>query len=179
MVEYRREQDPNGLNNLKKMVHKVTSVNLTFVEATGPVNDVQTPLFTRNVAVHSFGAQGSAVANQANIECLHRRRIAGPPHARGFCCTTQAGQGPGGWNATINSNFNMVGIFGPVIHADYPPLRESHFSSHSSAGLRSNALSNFIEDKLKISKAKYDDLKVLKTFCSAEAQILFDNLPHE
>ncbi|CAG4981324.1 unnamed protein product [Colias eurytheme] len=51
------------------------NANLTFVEAYGPVNDAQIKLFERNV-IHSYGAQGSAVANQAGIECMHRRQIA-------------------------------------------------------------------------------------------------------
>lgn len=100
IVELRREQNDKGLNILQKIQHKVTAVNLTFVESSGPVNDAQVPLFSRTVAVHSFGAQGSASANQANIEVFHRRRInRGPQMARGFCCLTAAGQGPGGWNS--------------------------------------------------------------------------------
>lgn len=126
MVEMRRENNPQGLNTLEKIKRKVTSVNLTsnfFVESIGPVNDAQIPLFERTVNVHSFGAQGSSVANQANIECFHRRRmIQGAHMARGFCCLTEAGQGPGGWAATCNDNFNMAGLFAPVLHQDYPEI---------------------------------------------------------
>lgn len=153
MVEFRRNHNEKGLNVVDKIQHKITSVNLLFVEASGPLNDAANPLYTRNVAVHSFGAQGSLSANQANIECFHRRRInAGQHMARGFCCTTPAGQGPGGWNATLNANFNMEGLYAPVVHADYPHLRESHFSSHASAGVRTNALSNFIERNYYLKK---------------------------
>ncbi|CAF4948157.1 unnamed protein product [Pieris macdunnoughi] len=146
MKEYRRVQNEKGLNLMEKVQYKITAVNLTFVETTGPINDALIPLYTRNVAIHSFGAQGSATSNQANIECFHRRRINRGAHiARGFCCTTPAGQGPGGWNASLNHNFAMEGLFGPVVHADYNQLRESMFTSHASAGVRTNALDNFIE----------------------------------
>ncbi|CAB3232073.1 unnamed protein product [Arctia plantaginis] len=141
IVEYRRNQNDKGLNIMDKIQHKITAVNLLFVETSGPLNDAQVPLYSRNVAIHGFGAQGSASANQANIECFHRRRIhQGNQMARGFCCTTQQGQPPGGWNATLNDNFNMHGLYAPVLHADYPHLRESHFSSHASAGVRTTAL---------------------------------------
>ncbi|CAF4947713.1 unnamed protein product [Pieris macdunnoughi] len=142
MLELRREQNPQGLNLQDRIKRRVTAVNLAFVESIGPVNDADIPLFLKTADVHSFGAQGSAVSNQANIETLHRRRVT---QARGLCCLTEAGNAPGGWVATCNSNFNMAGIFGPVLHADYPQLRESHFSSRGPAGNRTNALTNFID----------------------------------
>lgn len=153
IVELRRIHNEKGLNFMERIQHKITAVNLLFVEAHGLLNDAVAPLYSRNVAVHSFGAQGSAVANQANIECFHRRRVnVGQNMARGYCCTTPAGQGPGGWNATLNDNFNMQGLYAPVLHADYPHLRESHFNSHASAGVRTNALANFIERNYYLKK---------------------------
>ncbi|CAB3232825.1 unnamed protein product [Arctia plantaginis] len=111
MVEIKREQNPTGLNIIPKIPKKITAANLTFVESVGPVNDAQIPLYERTVNIHSSGAQGSAIANQANVECLHRRRI--PANARGLCFTTLQGNAPGGWVATCNSNFNMDGDFQP------------------------------------------------------------------
>lgn len=153
MVEIKRESNEQGLNILDKIKKKITSGNLLFVESQGPINDGQVPLTERTVDIHSFGAQGSSVANQANIECMHRRRIVhGANMARGFCCLTAAGQAPGGWAATCNNNFNMADIFAPVMHVEYPHLRESRFTSRGPAGNRLNAISNFIERNYYVKK---------------------------
>ncbi|XP_078048960.1 uncharacterized protein LOC144476178 [Augochlora pura] len=64
------------LNFMPPIRKKITNTNLTFVESVEPMNDRQTPLYTRTVNVHSFCAQGSATVNQANMECFHRRRQA-------------------------------------------------------------------------------------------------------
>lgn len=146
MHELKRENNPQGLNVFENIKRKVTSVNLTFVESIGPVNDANVPLFERTANIHSFGAQGLAVSNQSNIECFHRRRIVRGAHvARGFWCLTETSQGPGGWAATCNDTFNMQGQFEPVLHPEYPQLRQSHFTSRGPAGNRLNALAYFIE----------------------------------
>ncbi|CAG5058841.1 unnamed protein product [Parnassius apollo] len=137
MLEIRSENNPQGLNVTNKIQKKTVAANLTFVETIRPVNDANVPLYERTVNVLSFGAQGSAVANQSNIEVLHRRRSdqRNQP-ARGLCFTTAAGQAPGGWVATINNNFHMEGVFAPVLHFDYPQSRIVEFSSRGPAGSR-------------------------------------------
>lgn len=153
MVEVRREHNDQGLNVQNRIKKKITSGNLLFVESQGPTTDATTMLAERTVDVHGFGAQGSSVANQANIEVMHRRRIPnGARTARGLCCLTNTGGAPGGWVATCNDNFNMNGIFGPALHHPYEHLRESRFSSRGPAGSRLNSISNFIERNYYIKK---------------------------
>lgn len=125
MTELRRLENKEGLNAMEKLIPKIASANLTFVESEGPANPLVLHLYDRNVNVYSNSSQGSATANQANIEAMHRRRIIlGAQAAPGPCYCTQAGNGPGGWAITSNDNFNMLGFFAPVIHFDYPAIRQ-------------------------------------------------------
>lgn len=74
MKEFRRQENKDGLNLLEKIIPRVVSSNLTFVESV-PVNPLVAPLFERNVNISSYTTQGSSTSNQANIEVMHRRRI--------------------------------------------------------------------------------------------------------
>lgn len=54
MVEFRRENNPNGLNSITKIKPKTTAANLTFVESTGPEHPLQTPLHEKGVTIGIF-----------------------------------------------------------------------------------------------------------------------------
>lgn len=63
MTELRRLENKEGLNAMEKLIPKIASANLTFVESEGPANPIVLHLYDRNVNVYSNSSQGSATAN--------------------------------------------------------------------------------------------------------------------
>ena len=51
MVEFHRENNPNGGNTMAKIKRKTTAANLTFVESTGPDQPLHSLLHKKSVSV--------------------------------------------------------------------------------------------------------------------------------
>lgn len=114
--------------------------NIQFVRVPEHTPDGQ-KLTQRQCQVRSSSSFGSSSAGFCNVTVYHRERL---NNSRGPCYTI-AGAIPPGWLATINNNFNMVGVFGPIIGANNPAIRVTKFISHSPGGTRITAIDNYVK----------------------------------
>lgn len=95
----------------------------------------------------SSEAFGASASNMANYFSYHRKRSNGAP---GYCLINADGTPIAGWQATINSNYNMTGNFAPIYGLDYPYLRSLRFKSGPLSGTCEASLRTWLDKEFNL-----------------------------
>lgn len=95
----------------------------------------------------SSEAFGASASNMANYFAYHRQRTAFAP---GYCLLSADGNPLPGWDATINRNHTMEGVYVPLYGLDYAHLRSLRFRSGSLSGTCEASIRTWLDKEFNI-----------------------------